>query len=336
MPPRSLLGEMAGSWVVDSLLYHCDTVPAESISNYYGDHNIPDGPERLKDALLHIKNIFENVGASNIIWTMQTHPIVKGAHFGNWSNLSNYYSEQFVDCHSMSAHHGYINDTLRTLSYIISECYDTLMSLNPTKPIIIIEFAVHTEDNTGISDMTNTFVNDFTMYFQDSFPMIKGWTYVNSDRYDSDYVHTGLQIDSSRYTGEINAFRAVQQNSYYIKVPILLPVGIEEEQMSVAKKCGSSFEVFPNPFNDKTEIRYMIQDTRYRIQDINLKIYDVTGRVVRQFSHLCATMYRGIQSFNQVSWDGKDDNENYLPSGIYFVKLEAGGFSQIKKLILLR
>jgi len=45
---------------------------------------------------------------------------------------------------------------------------------------------------------------------------------------------------------------------------------------------------------------------------------------------------RGIQPFNQVIWDGKDDNENYLPSGIYFVKLKTGDSSQFKKIILLR
>jgi len=328
MPPRSLLGEMAGSWIVDSLLYYCDTVPAESISNYYGDHNIPDGPERLKDALLHIKNIFENVGASNIIWTMQTHPIVNGAHFGYWSNLSNYYSDQFVDCHSISAHHGFINDTLRTLSYIISECYDTLMSLNPAKPIIVIEFAVHT-DRTGVADMTNTFVNDFTMYFPDSFPMIKGWTYANSDRYDSDYVHTGLQIDSSRYTGEINAFRAVAQNPYFIKTPILLPVGIEEDQRFGGKNSSTNIEVSPNPFCREITIRFNITGITNN-EHIHLNIYDIIGRLVKSFH------FRSNDTLTTLTWDGKDDKKNFLPSGVYFVELNMGDFPQTKKLLLLR
>lgn len=37
-----------------------------------------------------------------------------------------------------------------------------------------------------------------------------------------------------------------------------------------------------------------------------------------------------------VKWDGKDDNKNPLPSGIYFVRLKVGKFSEIKKLVFLR
>ncbi|MGB9721884.1 MAG: T9SS type A sorting domain-containing protein [bacterium] len=328
MPPRSLLGAMDTTWIVDSLLQYCDTVPAESISNYYGDPNVPDGPERLKDALLHIKNVFENVGATNVIWTMQTHPIVNGAHFGNWSNLSNYYTDEYVDCHSISAHHGVINDTPRTLSKVISECYDTLIALNPAKPIIVIEFAVHS-DSTGSMDMTNTFVNDFTVYFPDSFPMIKGWTYANSDRYDSDYVHTGLQIDSSRYIGEINAFRAVASNPYYIKIPILLPVGIEEKTRAKIIGYVPEVEIFPNPSH--RNIIFRVNATGlFNNESIHLDIYDITGRSVKSFY---------LKSNNQSArlvWDCRDNNNKFVPSGVYFVRLaRENGFSETRKFVII-
>ncbi len=325
IPPRSLLGNIGTSWIGDSLIAYCDTVPAESISNYYGYPNIPDGPERLRDALIHIKSVFNSAGANNIIWTMQAHPIVDPAHCGSWTNLSNYYADGYVDWHSMSAHHGVINDTLRTLSYIITACYDSLLMLNPAKPIIAIEFAVHS-DSTGIMDMTNIFVSDFTDEFPNNFPMVKGWTYVNSDLYGTDYENVGLQIDSSRYSGEINTFCALAQNPYYIKEPILFPNSPRMEKKQ-SELNSVKLECYPNPSNFVINIKYSIGI----VCGVELKIYNVTGQLVK-------TLINEKQAAGNyvVNWNGKDNYGENLPTGVYFVKLRTGGFEQINKLILLR
>jgi len=84
---------------------------------------------------------------------------------------------------------------------------------------------------------------------------------------------------------------------------------------------------------------YTIQDTRYRIREngvvssqypvASIKIYDVVGRVVREFNHL--TNYQSL-----IMWDGTDDYGRKLPSGVYFVQLEAEGFKKTEKAILLR
>jgi flagellar hook assembly protein FlgD len=38
----------------------------------------------------------------------------------------------------------------------------------------------------------------------------------------------------------------------------------------------------------------------------------------------------------QVSWDGRDDSGRQLSSGIYIYRLQAGGFVQSRKLLLLK
>jgi flagellar hook assembly protein FlgD len=41
------------------------------------------------------------------------------------------------------------------------------------------------------------------------------------------------------------------------------------------------------------------------------------------------------QGYNVAFWDGTDANGALLPTGIYFVRLRAGGFEQVQKLTLV-
>ena len=111
---------------------------------------------------------------------------------------------------------------------------------------------------------------------------------------------------------------------------------IEEQEV---QNLQSFLKVCPNPFRNRTIIRYMIQDTgykiqdsRYKIQDIILKIYDVSGRLVKSFNLDSCIMNRE----SAILWFGEDDSGRRLPSGVYFIRLEDGGFRKTEKAILLR
>ena len=84
---------------------------------------------------------------------------------------------------------------------------------------------------------------------------------------------------------------------------------------------------YPNPFNSSTVIQYELDKTSRVI----LKVYDLLGREIR----ILIDQYQnpGIQ---KVYWDGFDRSDKPASSGIYFYKLEANGFTQSKKMILLR
>ena len=79
---------------------------------------------------------------------------------------------------------------------------------------------------------------------------------------------------------------------------------------------------YPNPFNSSTVIRFQFSDTR----EVTLKTYDVLGKEL--FTLVNGKFQPGTY---QVSFNG-----NGLPSGVYFYKLSAGEFTDIKKMILMK
>jgi hypothetical protein len=84
---------------------------------------------------------------------------------------------------------------------------------------------------------------------------------------------------------------------------------------------------YPNPFNPVTSIRYALPiDSK-----VSLKIYDVLGREV-------ITLVDETQSagFKSVTWKSVNSAGLSVPSGIYFYRIQAGLFTQTKKLVLIK
>jgi len=79
---------------------------------------------------------------------------------------------------------------------------------------------------------------------------------------------------------------------------------------------------FPNPFNPVTTISYDLP----KDSEISLTVYDVEGRKI-------TTLSQGLKSAGShvIEWSADG-----LPSGLYFVKLDASGFSDTQKLMLVK
>jgi hypothetical protein len=94
---------------------------------------------------------------------------------------------------------------------------------------------------------------------------------------------------------------------------------------SLAEARVSSFLLHPpspNPFNPFTTLTYDLPAPGR----VTLTVYDTAGRPV-------ATLVDGRQEVgtHTATFDGSD-----LPSGLYFARLQAGEFSQTRKLVLLK
>lgn len=97
--------------------------------------------------------------------------------------------------------------------------------------------------------------------------------------------------------------------------------GIEPVAAGIPNKF-SLHQNYPNPFNPITKIKFDIAKN----SNVKLRIYDVTGREVLKITD--AYMTAGTYSFQ---W-----NASQFASGIYFYRLDAGEYSEIKKMILVK
>lgn len=100
-----------------------------------------------------------------------------------------------------------------------------------------------------------------------------------------------------------------------------LPVGVEEQPLTVPASFALS-QNYPNPFNPSTTIRYEIASQEF----VALKVFDVLGREV-------TTLVNEVQEPGTygVTW-----NAAGIASGVYYYRLIAGGFTETKRLVLLR
>ena len=89
---------------------------------------------------------------------------------------------------------------------------------------------------------------------------------------------------------------------------------------------------YPNPFNPETWIPFQLSQDA----EVRLAIYDVTGKIVRkmELGHLTAGSYS--QAERAIYWDGKTETGEMVGSGTYFYQLQAGDYTETRKMVILK
>ena len=74
------------------------------------------------------------------------------------------------------------------------------------------------------------------------------------------------------------------------------------------------------------------------VQDssVTAKIYDVTGKQIRmiELGHVTAVNY--VESNRAIYWDGRSENGEFVSSGTYFYQIQAGDYTDIRKMVILK
>ncbi len=83
----------------------------------------------------------------------------------------------------------------------------------------------------------------------------------------------------------------------------------------------------PNPFNPATVITFQLKEPR----QVTLEVYDVGGHLVRRLLD-----GRAEPGDHAIAWDGRDGRGFGAPSGVYFYRLAAETFTDVRKMLLMK
>ena len=108
--------------------------------------------------------------------------------------------------------------------------------------------------------------------------------------------------------------------------------GIEEENNEKVKNGNAeAMKIYPNPFISSMVIHYAVSAVGDQGAAVSVKVYDLSGKLVKTLLNK-----KQKTGYYSIKWDGTNNTGKKPSSGIYFIKLKAGGFKQTKRIILMK
>jgi hypothetical protein len=99
-------------------------------------------------------------------------------------------------------------------------------------------------------------------------------------------------------------------------------ISVVNKDIDLAPKTYSISQNFPNPFNPSTVITYSIPVS----SNVIINVYNVLGELIRTLVN--ENQEAGIY---KVNFDAQG-----LSNGVYFYKIQAGNYTETKKMLLLK
>ncbi|HWA07689.1 MAG TPA: T9SS type A sorting domain-containing protein [Ignavibacteria bacterium] len=148
----------------------------------------------------------------------------------------------------------------------------------------------------------------------------------------SQLTHNGKEYYFQRWNGNGNGSYSGTQlnptitnmNNVIVETAVfdtIAPIGIHNLNTGVPV-VYELHQNFPNPFNPVTKIKFDLPQQ----SNVNIRVYDIIGNEV-------ARVYNGelTAGFYEVDWNASD-----FASGVYFYRIDAGDFSSVKRMVLVK
>ncbi len=141
-----------------------------------------------------------------------------------------------------------------------------------------------------------------------------------------DVMFDATDLEIGTYDAQIIIYSNDPENPEIV-IPIILNI-IEVDSKEILPPLITKLKNnYPNPFNPETIIKYQIA----KDNNVQLHIYNIKGQLVK-------TLINQKQSAGEykVIWNGTNENNQLVTSGVYFYKLNTGEKSLTKKMLLLK
>jgi len=110
-------------------------------------------------------------------------------------------------------------------------------------------------------------------------------------------------------------------------IDIKQATGIEDYDGSSLPTDFALAQNHPNPFNPSTSISFALP----RASEVRLTVFNILGEAVRTLVN--ERLNAGV---HEIRFDGRDNENHNLASGIYFYRIQASDFTASKKMMLLK
>jgi hypothetical protein len=201
-----------------------------------------------------------------------------------------------------------------------SESFNVIGEPNPPLPVELVGFFANVSENLiELSWQTASELNNFGFSIERKVNDKENrWSSIGFQKSagDSRALTDYSFIDKSPVGGTIFNYRLKQINldgtfDYS-----------DEVQVTFTPEKFALHQNFPNPFNPSTKIRFTLQQE----SDVKIKVFDQLGQeVTRLLDTQMESGYHEVE-FNAAGY----------ASGLYFYSIEAGSFTEVKKMMLLK
>ena len=197
--------EMNGDWFPWSGTYYGGAKPIPGKPNEW------EGPENFKKAYRHVVDRVRARGASNIKWMLHTNNY--SYPMETWNFVAAYYpGPEYVDWFGLSVYGQQFKDEpWANIRSLVDWPYEEMSQLDPTKPIMIAEWATGEFPHAGNK---GEWIKDGLDNFRTRYPRIKAAVYWHERWQNEDQSYSNLHINSS--VDSLNAYREGIANPYWL------------------------------------------------------------------------------------------------------------------------
>jgi hypothetical protein len=198
-----------------------------------------------------------------------------------------------------------------------------------------IDFIVHPFTVNGyaqvtgtVKDNSNNVINGAVLFALDQNNNIRSYAISNSN---GEFVMEGFEPGTYKIYGDKFGFDLDQSFNVTLDYVsnltqdvsvVLIPESVTSNEDDIIAEGFILDQNYPNPFNPSTTIKYQIPEISF----VTLKVYDVLGNEIETL----VNSEKPAGNF-EITW-----NAESVPSGVYFYTLQAGSFTETKKMMLMK